>query len=328
MKPRILISRPPFDEVLRPLRRRYHVEENQTGGGWSAEEFRRRAVDQDGLLISGADRIDGALLEAAPRLKVVCNVAVGYNNIDLAACTARGVLATNTPGVLDETTADLTWALLLAAARRLPEAERFLRAGDWQGWKGDAFMGQDVHHATLGIIGLGRIGQAVARRARGFSMRVLYHNRHRFPREVEMKLGAKYVTFARLLRESDFISLHLPYAPELHHLIGAQEIAQMKPGAVLVNAARGGLVDDAALLAALRSRRIAAAGLDVFENEPAINPGLLELDNVALAPHIGSATRATRLAMFQLALKNLAAALAGKRPPSLLNPEAWANRRR
>jgi glyoxylate/hydroxypyruvate/2-ketogluconate reductase len=328
MKPRILVSRPPFDEAIGPLRRLYHVEENKTGGSWSAEEIRRRAADQDGLLISGADRLDAALLEAAPRLKVVCNVAVGYNNLDLAACTAHGVLATNTPGVLDETTADLTWALLLAAARRLPEAERFLRAGEWQGWKNDTFLGVDVHHATLGIIGLGRIGQAVARRARGFSMKVLYHNRQRLPREVEEKLGVKYATFARLLRESDFISLHLPYSPAAHHLIGAPELARMKPGAVLVNAARGGLVDDAALLSALQSRRIAAAGLDVFENEPGFNPGLLELDNVALAPHIGSATRATRLAMFQLAVKNLAAALAGKRPPSLLNPEAWANRRR
>jgi len=321
------VSRPPFDEAMIPLRRLFNVEENQTGGAWSVQEFRRRAADKDGLLISGADRIDGPLLDAAPRLRVVCNVAVGYNNIDLDACTARGVLATNTPGVLDETTADLTWALLMAAARRLPAAERFLRAGQWQGWKGDAFLGMDVHHATLGIIGLGRIGQAVARRARGFSMKVLYHNRHRLPRPVEQELGATHVTFARLLRESDFISLNLPYSRAAHHLIGAKEIARMKPGAVLVNAARGGLVDDAALIAALRSRRIAAAGLDVFENEPELNPGFLELDNVVLAPHIGSATRATRLAMFQLAQKNLVAALAGKRPPSLLNPEAWANRR-
>jgi lactate dehydrogenase-like 2-hydroxyacid dehydrogenase len=313
---------------MNPLRRRFHVEENETGGGWGKEEFRRRIADKDGLLISGADRIDGPLLDAAPRLKVVCNVSVGYNNIDLAACTARGVLATNTPDVLDETTADLTWALLMAAARRLPAAERFLRAGEWEGWKSDAFMGVDVHHATLGIIGLGRIGHAVARRARGFSMKVIYHNRHRLPLKTEQELGVKYVTFARLLREADFISLNLPYSREVHHLIGAKEIARMKPNAVLVNAARGGLVDDAALIAALKSRRIAAAGLDVFENEPKFNPGFLELDNVAISPHIGSATRATRVAMFQLAIKNLVAALSGKRPPSLLNPDAWANRRR
>ena len=328
MKPRILVSRPPSSAALVELRRRFSIEANEQGTAWSAEELRRRAADKDGLLISGADRIDGPLLDAAPGLKVVCNVAVGYNNIDLAACSARGVLATNTPGVLDETTADLTWALLLAAARRLPEAERFMRAGQWQGWRGDAFMGMDVHHATLGIIGLGRIGEAVARRARGFSMKVLYNNRNRLPRKAEQQLGVTYATLPRLLKTADFISLHLPYSPAVHHLIGAKELAQMKPNAVLVNAARGGLVDDAALIAALRSRRIAAAGLDVFESEPNFNPGFLELDNVALLPHIGSATQVTRHAMFQLAVRNLTTALAGKRPPSLLNPAAWKNRRR
>jgi len=328
MKPRILVSRPPFPEVLQPLRQRCLVEANETGVAWSLEEFHRRVADKEGLLISGADRIDEKLLDAAPHLKVVCNVAVGYNNIDLAACTERGVLATNTPGVLDETTADLTWALLLAAARRLPEAERFLRAGEWQGWMGDAFLGRDVHHATLGILGLGRIGQAVARRARGFSMKVLYHNRTRLSRKTEKALDVQYVSFARLLREADFLSLHLPYSQNAHHIIGAKELARMKPTAVLVNAARGGLVDDVALIAALRSQRIAAAGLDVFENEPNFNPDFLKLDNVALAPHIGSATRATRLAMFELAVKNLLAALAGKRPPCLLNPEAWTKRRK
>ena len=327
MKPRILVSRPPSAAALADLRRRFDVEANEGGNALSAGELRDRARNKDGLLLSGADRIDGPLLDAAPRLKVVCNVAVGYNNLDLAACTARGVLATNTPGVLDETTADLTWALLLAAARRLPETERFLRAGQWQGWRSDAFLGVDVHQATLGIIGLGRIGQAVARRARGFAMKVLYHNRRRLPRSLEQKLGVTYATFPRLLREADFVSLHLPYSPEVHHLLGAKEIARMKPNAVLINAARGGLVDDAALIAALRSRRIAAAGLDVFENEPNFNPGFLELDNVALAPHIGSATSATRHAMFRLAVKNLTAALHGKRPPSLLNPAAWKNRR-
>ena len=328
MKPRILVSRPPSSAALVELRRRFSIEANEQGTAWSAEELRRRAADKDGLLISGADRIDGPLLDAAPGLKVVCNVAVGYNNIDLAACSARGVLATNTPGVLDETTADLTWALLLAAARRLPEAERFMRAGQWQGWRGDAFMGMDVHHATLGIIGLGRIGEAVARRARGFSMKVLYNNRNRLPRKAEQQLGVTYATLPRLLKTADFISLHLPYSPAVHHLIGAKELAQMKPNAVLVNAARGGLVDDAALIAALRSRRIAAAGLDVFESEPNFNPSFLELDNVALLPHIGSATQVTRHAMFQLAVRNLTTALAGKRPPSLLNPAAWKNRRR
>ena len=272
--------------------------------------------------------MDAATLAAAPRLKAVCNIAVGYNNIDLAACTERGILATNTPGVLDDTTADMTWALLMAAARRVTEAERWLRAGSWKGWKNDQFLGVDVHHATLGIIGMGRIGQAIARRAKGFSMRVLYHNRGRVPKAVEKQLGAKYVNMERLLKESDFISLNMPYSPQVHHLIGAAQLARMKPAAVIVNAARGGIIDDAALVQALKERRIAAAGLDVFEGEPNFNPGFLEVDNVALVPHIGSATRATRTAMALLASKNLSAALSGRRPPNLLNPEAWPKRRR
>jgi len=329
VKPRILVTRATFDDVIAKLRARFEVEDNQKDDApWSAEEFRRRLADKDGVLPTGADRVDAATLAAAPRLKAVCNIAVGYNNIDLAACTERGILATNTPGVLDDTTADMTWALLMAAARRVTEAERWLRAGSWKGWKNDQFLGVDVHHATLGIIGMGRIGQAIARRAKGFSMRVLYHNRRRVPKAVERQLGAKYVSMERLLKESDFVSLNMPYSPEVHHLIGAAELAQMKPAAVIVNAARGGIIDDAALVQALKERRIAAAGLDVFEGEPNFNPGFLEVDDVALVPHIGSATRATRTAMALLASKNLSAALAGRRPPNLLNPEAWPKRRR
>jgi lactate dehydrogenase-like 2-hydroxyacid dehydrogenase len=259
----------------------------------------------------------------------VCNVAVGYNNIDLAACSERGILATNTPEVLDDTTADTAWALLMAAARRITEAERWLRAGNWkEGWRHDRLLGQDVHHATLGIVGMGRIGQAMARRARGFSMRVVYHNRKRVSKSIERALGARHVSFERLLKQSDFVSLNLPYTPESHHLIGAKELALMKPTAVIVNAARGGVIDDAALVQALKERRIAAAGLDVFEGEPKLNPGFLDLDNVAMIPHIGSATRATRMKMNLLAVKNLTSALSGKRPPNLLNPEAWPKRRR
>ena len=329
MKPKILVTRATFDDVIDKLRERFEVEDNQKDDmPWSAEEFRRRIADKDGVLPTGSDRVDAAALDAAPRLKAVCNIAVGYNNIDLAACSGRGILATNTPGVLDDTTADMTWALLMAAARRVTEAERWLRAGNWKGWKNDQFLGVDVHHATLGIIGMGRIGQAIARRARGFSMRVLYHNRKRVPKSVEKALAARYVSMERLLKESDFVSLNMPYSPETHHLIGAKEIALMKPTAVIVNAARGGIIDDAALVTALKERRIAAAGLDVFEGEPKFTPGFLELDNVALVPHIGSATRATRTAMAMLAGKNLSAVLSGKRPPDLLNPEAWAKRRR
>ena len=329
MKPRILVTRATFDDVVEKLRGRFDVEDNQKDDApWGADELKRRLADKDGVLPTGSDRIDASLLGAAPRLKAVCNIAVGYNNIDLEACTARGIVATNTPAVLDETTADTTWVLLMAAARRITEAERWLRAGNWKGWKNDQFLGVDVHHATLGIVGMGRIGQAIAQRARGFSMRVLYHNRKRLPLKIERATGARYVPLERLLRQSDFVSLNMPYSPSSHHLIGAQQLALMKPTAVLVNAARGGIVDDAALIAALKERRIAAAGLDVFEGEPRFNPGFLELDNVALVPHIGSATRATRTAMALLASKNVTAALSGKRPPNLLNPEAWAKRRR
>jgi lactate dehydrogenase-like 2-hydroxyacid dehydrogenase len=330
VKPRILVTRATFPEVIEQLRGRFYVEDNQADDApLSGDELRRRLADKEGVLSTGSDRIDAAVLDAAPRLKAVCNNAVGYNNIDLAACSERGILATNTPGVLDETTADTAWALLMAAARRITEAERWLRAGNWkEGWKHDRLLGQDVHHATLGIIGMGRIGQAIARRARGFSMRVLYHNRNRAPKAVEKALGAKYASLEKLLKESDFLSLNLPYSPEARHLIGARELALMKPTAVIINAARGGIIDDAALIQALKERRIAAAGLDVFEGEPKFNPGFLELDNVALVPHIGSATRATRVAMVKLAVKNLTVALSGRRPPSLLNPEAWPKRRR
>jgi lactate dehydrogenase-like 2-hydroxyacid dehydrogenase len=330
VKPRILVTRATFPEVIEQLRGRFYVEDNQADDApLSGDELRRRLADKEGVLSTGSDRIDAAVLDAAPHLKAVCNNAVGYNNIDLAACSERGILATNTPGVLDETTADTAWALLMAAARRITEAERWLRAGNWkEGWKHDRLLGQDVHHATLGIIGMGRIGQAIARRARGFSMRVLYHNRNRAPKAVEKALGAKYASLEKLLKESDFLSLNLPYSPEARHLIGARELALMKPTAVIINAARGGIIDDAALIQALKERRIAAAGLDVFEGEPKFNPGFLELDNVALVPHIGSATRATRVAMVKLAVRNLTVALSGRRPPSLLNPEAWPKRRR
>ena len=327
MKPRILVSRANFPEVLESLRGDFEVEDNQADVVLAPEALRARLADKDGALITGFDRIDGALLDACARLRAVCNIAVGHNNIDVAACTARGVVATNTPEVLNDTTADLGFALLMAAARRVTESERWLRAGHWRKWQVDQFLGQDIHDATLGIVGMGRIGQALARRGRGFDMTILYNNRSRVPPEVEVALGARRVDLHDLLRASDFVCLVLPYTRDTHHLIGEPELALMKPTAVLVNIARGGIVDDAALVAALKSRRIAGAGLDVFEGEPALHAGFLELDNVALTPHIGSASRATRLAMGMTAVANLRAALAGERPPNLLNPDAWDKRR-
>jgi gluconate 2-dehydrogenase len=328
MKLRILVTRENFPEVLERLRSRFEVEDNQSDIPLAPEALRARLADKDGALITGFDRIDAALLGACPKLKVVSNLAVGYNNMDLAACTAHGVVATNTPDVLNDTTADLAFALLMAAARRVTESECWLRAGHWRGWKVDQFLGQDVHHATLGIVGMGRIGQGIARRGRGFDMTILYNNRSRVPPEIEAELGARRVDLLDLLRESDFVCLVLPYTRESHHLIGERELALMKPTAILVNIARGGIVDDAALVAALQARRIAGAGLDVFEGEPDLHPGFLGLDNVALTPHIGSASRATRVAMGMTAAANLTAALAGERPPNLLNSEVWEKRRR
>ena len=258
-------------------------------------------------------------------------MAVGFNNFDVPACTSRGVLATNTPDVLTETTADFGFALMMATARRVTESERFLRRGEWTRWAYDMFVGPDVHGATLGILGMGRIGQAIARRgALGFGMKVLYHNRSRLSPEQEAPIGARYVDKAELLRESDHLVLVLPYSAQSHHAIGAAELAQMKRGATLTNVARGGIVDDAALAAALREGRLAAAGLDVFEGEPSVNPALLEVPNVVLTPHIASASLRTRRAMADLAADNLIAALgAGPqagRPPSALNPEVLADR--
>jgi lactate dehydrogenase-like 2-hydroxyacid dehydrogenase len=268
------------------------------------------------------DRIDDKLLARCPKLKAVANIAVGTNNIDLPACTARGVMATNTPGVLDDSTADLAWALILGTARRLTELERRVRGGEWTGWRLKQWLGIDVHHATLGIFGMGRIGQTIARRAAGFEMKVLYHNRRRLTADIEQRLGATYVTQDELLRQADFVVLQVPYSPETQHMIGARELKLMKPTAILINSTRGGVVDDAALIAALRGGVIRAAGLDVFENEPRLNPEFLRLDNVVLMPHIGSSTEATRRAMAMTAARNLVAALTGGKPPNLLNPEA------
>jgi gluconate 2-dehydrogenase len=323
MKPSILVARAVFPEVIERLRQHFDVEDNQDDKVYSHEELTSRLQGKDGIFSTLSEKVDQALLASCPRLKAVCNMAVGYNNIDVDAASRAGVIVTNTPDVLNETTADFGWALLMAAARRITESEQWLRAGKWQKWRYDSFVGADLHGATLGIIGMGRIGQAIARRSTGFGMQVLYHNRSRLAPELEAQANhARYVSREELLRQADHVVLVLPYSPALHHTIGEAEIALMKPTAVLVNIARGGIVDDAALIRALLERRIAAAGLDVYENEPALNPGFLTLTNVVLTPHIASASVATRLAMANCAADNLIAALTGAVPPNQLNPEA------
>jgi D-3-phosphoglycerate dehydrogenase len=277
----------------------------------------------EGLVACGA-RVSEEVLQQAPRLRVVANVGVGYDNVDVAACTRRRIVVTNTPDVLTETTADLTFALLMAVARRLAESDRYVREGHWHYLQWECMWGTDVYRKTLGLYGLGRIGQAVARRARAFSMRVLYHDLERPTPAQERELGAQFVDRETLLREADFLSLHVPLTPKTHHLISARELAMMKPTAFLINAARGKVVDEAALVEALESKRIAGAGLDVFEQEPHIQPALLALPNVVLTPHVGSATSETRLAMAMLAAENLLSALEGRRPTNLVNPEIYA----
>jgi lactate dehydrogenase-like 2-hydroxyacid dehydrogenase len=321
MKPKVLVTREVFDETLDYLGAHCEVESNQQDVPLDAAALSRRLAGKDGVMCCLTDRVDAALLEACGQLRAVANIAVGYNNIDVAACTARGVMVTNTPGVLDDSTADLAWALMLATARRLTEVESYIRRGEWTGWRLKQWLGIDVHHATLGIIGMGRIGQAIAKRATGFDMRVLYCNRRRVPADVEKRLNATHVSKEDLLAQADFVVLQVPYTPETHHLIGAAELRRMKPTAILINSTRGGVVDDAALVDALKAGTIRGAGLDVFENEPKLHPGFLELKNVVLAPHIGSSTEATRRAMAMTAARNLVAALTGAAPPNLVNPE-------
>jgi glyoxylate/hydroxypyruvate/2-ketogluconate reductase len=319
MRKKVLVTRRLFPEVIDRLCEHFDVDYHDDDQGLPSSLLADRLRDKDGMMLVLTDKLDAAVLATAPSLKVATNVAVGYNNIDLAACTAAGVMATNTPGVLNETTADMVWTLLMCSARRVVAADKWTRAGGWQSWKFlDPWLGQDVHGATLGILGMGRIGQAVARRAIGFDMRVIYHNRTPQADVTE----ATWVPKETLLSEADFVVLMVPYSPATHHLIGAAELARMKPTAHLINVARGGVVDDAALIVALKNRMIGGAGLDVFEGEPALNPGFFELDNVTLTPHIGSSSRATRMAMAMCAADNLIAALAGKRPPNCLNPEA------
>jgi gluconate 2-dehydrogenase len=319
---RILVARAVFPETLARLQEHFEVETNPSDASWSRQELIARLQGKAGVFTTGAERIDAELLAACPDLKICANMAVGYNNFDVPAMTARGVLATNTPDVLTETTADFGFALLMATARRLTESEHFLRAGQWNRWAIDLFAGSEVHGSTLGILGMGRIGQAIARRgAHGFGMKVIYHNRSRLSPQLEAECRASYVEKEELLKTADHLVLVLPYSAESHHAIGAAELALMKPTATLVNIARGGIVDDAALAQALRDKRIAAAGLDVYEGEPRVHPDLLTVPNIVLTPHIASATVPTRQAMARLAADNLIGFLVHGKPLTPLNPE-------
>jgi glyoxylate/hydroxypyruvate/2-ketogluconate reductase len=319
-KPKILIARAIFPEVIDRLKQHFEVESNQGDDVPSKSQLIEKLRGKYGVLTTGSERIDAEVLAACPDLKICANMAVGYNNFDLSAMTAAGVVATNAPDVLTETTADFGFALLMATARRITESEHYLRAGQWKKWSFDMFAGSDIHGSTLGILGMGRIGQGIAKRgAHGFGMKVVYHNRTQLSRALEAECKAKYVSKTELLQSADHVVLVVPYSPESHHTIGAAELALMKPTATLVNIARGGIVDDAALAACLREKRIAGAGLDVFEGEPAVHPDLLTVPNVVLTPHIASATLPTRLAMANLAADNLISFFTSNKPLTHIN---------
>jgi glyoxylate reductase len=318
-KPKVLVTRDLPGDTISMLRERFQVDlpapDEEIGHGRLVEHL----VDKQGLLCLLTDRIDAEVLANAPLLKVISVCAVGYNNVDIKEATRRGILVTNTPGVLRETTADLAWALLLATARRIPEGDRMVRSGRFTGWSPSLLLGHDVHGKTLGIVGMGDIGTAVARRAAGFGMRILYHNRNPSPQAAEV--GAEMVSLNHLLSNADFVSLHVPLSQSTRHLIGKRELDMMKPTAILINVSRGEVIDEAALVEALKKDRIAGAGLDVFENEPKLAFGLVGLANVVLAPHIGSASVETRERMANMAVRNLVDALEGRRPQHLVNPE-------
>lgn len=327
-KPRVWVSRPTFADVIDRLRPHFDVREVPAETKFSPAELAAALADCDAAIVGMKERIGAAEIADAKRLRIVANLAVGHDNLDLVALSTAGIIASNTANVLNESVADYAWALLLGAARRMGAAERWVRAGQWHSVEFKAWLGRDVRGATLGILGMGRIGQAIARRAAGFDMPVLYHNRSRLPEATEQACRARLVDKVTLLRAADFLVVVLPLTTDTRHAIGAAELALMKPDAVLVNVARGGVVDDAALAAALREGRLAAAGLDVFEGEPRVHPELLALDNVLLSPHIASATTGTRRAMTATAVDNVLAYFGhgphAGRPPNLLNPEALA----
>ncbi len=327
-KPRVfLCSRIP-EKAEKYIKERSRLEIHPSEELISRRKLLKAVRDVDALIPTVSDPIDDKVMDAAPRLRVIANYGVGYNNVDLHAASARGIPVTNTPEVLNETTADLTFTLILTASRRVGEGERFLRAGKWKGWKPTQLLGLDVYGKTLGVLGMGRIGKAVARRARGFGMKVIYYDEFRPPAKVERELGVRYAPFKSLLRNADIVTVHTPLLPKTRHLMGAAEFRQMKRTAVLVNAARGPIVNEKALARALATGQIAAAGIDVYEHEPDVEPSLMKLENAVLLPHLGSASLETRVAMGMVAARNCFAALAGRKPPNLVNAEVWPHRRK
>ena len=319
-KPRVLATRPLFPAAQQILNAGCEVEYWTKPERISKEELLGRVKEKEGLVCLLTEKIGEELLRAAPKLRIAANVAVGFDNIDVPACTKRGVVATNTPGVLDETTADFAWTLLMAVARRLGEGEQLARSGNWKGWDLDQLVGADVWGKTLGLVGFGRIGRAVARRAAGFQMKVLYSDAIRAPLDVEKAAKAEYRDFNTLLAESDFVSVHVPLLEDTRGLFDGAKFSRMKASAFLINTSRGPVVDEAALVHALESGKIAGAALDVYENEPFIHPGL-KRPNVVLAPHIASASMETRTKMACMAAENVVALFKGQRPPNMLNPE-------
>jgi glyoxylate reductase len=319
-RPKIFATKPLFDAARQILQEKCDVEYWPQPERISREELFRRVKDKQGLVCLLTDRVDDELLRGAPKLRIAANIAVGFDNIDVPSCTKRGVAVTNTPGVLDETTADFAWTLMMAVARRLGEGEALARSGNWKGWDLDQLVGTDVWGKTLGLVGFGRIGRAVARRAGGFKMKVLYTDLQRAPEDVEKELHAEYRDFNTLLAEADFVSVHVPLLPETQGLFEAAKFFRMKPTAYLINTSRGAVVDEAALVHALESKKIAGAALDVYENEPFIHPGL-KRPNVVLTPHIASAAIETRTKMACIAAENVRDFFENKRPPNILNPE-------
>jgi glyoxylate reductase len=320
-KPKVLATHRLFEPARRILQKHCEVEYWEKPERPPREEVLRRVKDKEGLVCLLTEKVNDDLLEAAPKLRIAANVAVGFDNIDVAACTKRGVVATNTPGVLDDTTADFAWTLLMAVARRLVEGDALARSGNWKGWDLDQLVGTDVWGKTLGIVGFGRIGRAMARRASGFQMKVIYTDAVRASAEVEKELRAEYRDMHGLLAEADFVSVHTPLLPETRGLFNAANFEKMKRTAFLINTSRGPVVDEAALVAALEKRKIAGAALDVFEKEPIVHPGLRR-PNVVLAPHIASASLETRTKMACMAAENVIALFEGRQPANILNPEA------